>query len=190
MRVRTPVRSLVPSKATLIAMIALAFALAGTASAAPKDNPREEVLLQTASGPPSTSIDNRSDVEGEFSYEEVPIPLTNGSFTQLAGEAVVIAARMIAEPVSGTCDLRVHVTDANDLTGVGMLMRSFHERGEVGQDADVEALPAPSVDTLRVLVAAANVGLEDKPGCQMDVNGDPAWTEWTVSLSVTVVRLR
>ena len=184
MGVKVPARFPVPSRATVIAMLALALAVSGTASAAPKANPSDEVLLQTASGGPIT-ISNAGATEGEFSYEEVPIPLINGSFTQLAGEAVVIAARMQPTHVSGTCDLRVHVTDQNDNPGVGMLMRSFWERGEVGQVADVEALPAPSVDTPRVLVAAGNIGLEDKPGCQTG-----GVTAWTVTLSVTVMRLR
>lgn len=189
MGVKIPAAFPVPSRATVIAMLALAFAVSGTASAAPKANPNDEVLLQTASGGPTT-VSNAGENPWEFLYDPVPIPLTDGSFTQLAGEAVIIAARMERTHVSGGCDLRVHVTDQNDNPGVGMLMRSFVERGEVGQVADVEALPAPAVDTPRVLVAAANIGLEDKPGCQYDEFGDPVPTEWTVALSVTVIRVR
>lgn len=145
-----------PSPGVVIAALALVFAMTGAAVAGDKLNKDEVTVVTTTGGP----------VDVVAVGTEVAIPLTNPSFTQKAGEAVLLSATILVtydpppgDPAFAPCDLFVIVSDSATssyyVSDVGLHMTRLAERGDHGDLNDSGAIPAPTSDTLRTLTVTA-----------------------------------
>lgn len=158
-----------PSAVTAVLFAALVAAVGGLAAVATN---KDEVTLRAVSGGP---------VQTGAPGEDVEISLTNASFTQRAGEAVLLIADAdtSANRVSScTVHVVVHTTDADG----ALFVEDVADKGEIGDDTEHELLPAPATNTPRTLEAFAE---EDPDSC--DVDGEDTWT---ASVNVSVVTLR
>lgn len=109
------------------------------------------------------------------------IPLSNPSFVQRAGEALLlIADARTRESRESPCTVFVNVEDS---TGEAKLtVESWADKGDAGTSTEHELLPAKAVNTARTLRAFA---IEDENTC--DIDGEDTWT---VSVNVSIVSLR
>jgi hypothetical protein len=194
MRLIRRVRRIAPSPSAAIAVVALVLAMGGLSIAAPpEDKKSDEVVLTTATGGPVNSTDPG---------ERVPIPLSNATFTQRAGEAVLIAATATLVPDANTsfCGAEVNVsvapTSGSDpgTSEVGLFMEEHTNKGDFGLRSDSEALPAPATDVTRTLVAYVVESSEPQGEPECD-NPDPEGElgpedTWGGSVRITVVRMR
>ena len=116
----------------------------------------------------------------------VSIPLTNASFIQKAGTALVLIAEgeLTFNKMDRGCGVFVEVR--TDDSHAGLFLVDNNLKGDPGELADVEALPAPASDTPRTLSAIA-VEQDDPDGTGCDgVDG----VTWTIhKLTVDVVTL-
>lgn len=172
-----------PSPATVLAILALVFAVTGGAVAGNKID-RDEVSVVTLTGGP---------VDTTEPNEDVPIPLTEGSdeftFTQKAGEAVEIIATFDVDSSQATfCNLTAFVYGI-DLPLQARPQFDFKsEAGELGEGSAVGGLAAPAADREVTLRAIAR----ENDGCDEDAGeGETEFSDtWSVSVAVSVVTLR
>jgi hypothetical protein len=145
-------RRFAPSPGVIVAALALVFALAGVAVGA-KTVDRDEVTVVTATGGPVSTTGPE-----DSNFTEVAIPLSIESFTQRAGESVLLNATADIQRTSATnpCDVEVVVT-AGDGQGAGLHMQNLSERGDEGDATASEGLPAPASDTVQPLDAFVRV---------------------------------
>lgn len=194
-------RRFVPSPATILSAIALLFAMAGGAVAADKIN-KDEVTVVTTTGAISTTGPTNGDGDA--------IPLTDDTFTQKAGEVLLVSAELTGTGVAGetaTCDLEIIVAggegNGNPDNLVGLFMRQLARRGDPGDRAGSQALPAPATDRDITLSAFAQEQIppdengspqEDTGQCDggENIGGDTdTFTDtFTVSLRVSITTLR
>lgn len=172
-----------PSPATVLAILALVFAMTGGAVAAGKIN-KDEVTIVTLTGGPVDTTEPNADVT---------IPLTDDSdeltFTQQAGEAIELIATFDADSSQATfCNMTAFVYGV-DLPLQARPQFDFKsEAGELGEGSAVGGLPAPETDrevTLRAIT-------RETDGCDEDVGeGETDLSDtWTVSVIVSIVTLR
>ncbi len=138
----------------IVAALALVFALAGVAVGADKIN-RDEVTVVTATGGP---VSTTGPEEGS-NHIQVAIPLSIESFTQRAGESVLLNASADVQRTSpvNPCDVEVVVFTSDEPQGAGLHMQDLSERGDHGDSTASEGLPAPASDTVRTLEALVAV---------------------------------
>lgn len=187
---RKTLRRFIPTPATIVSVIALLFAMTGGAIAADKLN-KDEVTVVTVTGGPIDVI---------TPGEAVAIPLTVPTFTQKAGEPVLLSATILVtytpspesgDPAFSPCDLFVDVFDSATssyyVSDVGLKMRRLGERGDYGDLNDSGAIPAPTSDTLRTLTVLA----EKRPNPDAPCDTAEAQAQvHTVSVRVSIVTYR
>ncbi len=177
-----------PSPGVIVAALALVFALAGVAVGA-KSTDRDEVTVVTATGGPvsTTGPDEGHD------HTEVALPLSIGSFTQRAGESVLLNATADVQRTSPTnpCDVEVVVFTGDQLVpvGAGLHMQDLSERGDEGDGTASEGLPAPASDTVQPLTALVRVfAFEEGQGGEFGFCEET--DTFSVSVRVSIVTLR
>jgi len=173
-------RRLVPTPATVLSAIALLFAMAGGAVAADRIN-RDEVTVVTTTGGPVDVIQTD---------DPVAVPLVSPSFTQKAGEAVMVTAQILVSypgRVDGShgCDVFVDLFDSSNSGEAGFEMRRLWERGAFGDPTGTTGLPAPASDTIRTLTAEARL-VTGGFSCA----GNPDEWVYRVSVRVSIVTYR
>lgn len=166
--------SVVAVGAMLVAMLALVFSLGGFAGAAgPKAATNDVELLTIATG--SLEV-----AQGATSGDEqVTIPLTNATFTQTAGDTVLVVAELSSVPSShdAFCDIsNVAIGSAPDL----LLQNLFLEPAGVGSNRQTEALAPIGVTTARTL--------EAKTG--YNCSGSENVSGLTINVKIAVLALR
>ncbi len=172
-----------PSPATVLAILALVFAVTGGAVAAGKINKDEVTVVTLRGGPVDTTESN----------VDVTIPLTEGSdeftFTQKAGEAVELVATFDPDSSQATfCNMTAFVYGV-DLPLQARPQFDFKsEAGELGEGSAVGGLAAPTADREVTLRAIAR----ENDGCDEDVGeGEQDLSDtWSVSVVVSVVTLQ
>jgi hypothetical protein len=184
-----------PSPATVIAVVALVFAMGGYAIGAPqKTLDNKQVTITNASGGP---IDTTSP------GDQVNIPLTNPTFVQKAGETVLVMARATLTPIPANafgCGVEL-VVGANDPDGadIGAFMEDHTNKGDFGEHTDSDVIPARSTDRTITLTAFAVESGEEFSGdpgagpCDGPIGdeSDPGGNDtWRASVEISVVRLR
>jgi hypothetical protein len=172
-----------PSPATVLAILALVFAVTGGAVAADKINKNEVTVVTLTGGPVDTTEPN----------EDVAIPLTDESdeftFTQKAGEAVELIATFERDDSQATfCNMTAFVYGVDLPLQARPVFDFKSEAGELGEGSAVGGLAAPTEDREVTLRAIAREG----EGCDEDVGeGETNLSDtWTVSVAVSVVSLR
>ncbi|HEX2068884.1 MAG TPA: hypothetical protein VHH54_01610 [Actinomycetota bacterium] len=192
------------------AMLVLLFIQRG-ADAGPK------TIATVSGGPVSTPTYTSEDQVGEV---EVTIPL-NGSpsytFTQKAGEVIIIAAEATLTESAGTsfCGARLFVRGVenqnvfpNSSAWVGMEMSQHTNKGDYGLLTDSETIPAPAAERQISIEAVVVEGERNDPhleafygpGDTCDGFGpgsdpenpdyDPGQDSWTASVRVSIASLR
>lgn len=150
----------------------------------------DETTFRSSSGGPVDSTDPGV---------EVPIPLTNASFTQKAGEAVLIMAQaeLTASAETSFCGAEVIVYDARpepELPDVGLFMWRHANKGDPGTLTEAELLAAPAVDTprtLRAFVVEHDMDELEAESCDgADEDGIVREDTWTARVDVTIAILR
>ncbi len=182
-----------PSPGVIVAALALVFALAGVAVGA-KTTDRDEVTVVTTTG--SASAHGPVEHEpGDVSETEIQLTPID-SYTQRAGESVLLNGTIDVQNISpyeqAPCDVFVRVfsgESGGDEGRAGLIMAYLFERGEVGDAADSEGLPAPAVDTTRTLKAEVMVDPFDEHQGGDFGDCDPSDT-YNVSVRVSIVTLR
>lgn len=170
-----------PSPAIFVAALALVAAMTGAAVAGDKSNAdKDEVTVVTTTGGPVDVIDPDIPVE---------ITLTDPSFTQTAGEAVLLTATIEVsypdrEEFSHGCDVFVDLFDPTTDGTVGFTMVRLWERGAFGDTTGTTGVSAPTSDTLRTLTVLARIGGSEGSSCAF--TGDV----YTVSVRVSIVTYR
>jgi hypothetical protein len=173
-----------PSGSTIIAVTALVFAMGGYAVAVPPDDKKkEEVLLETTSAGPAGNSEGGDRIE---------FPLTDDSFTQKAGEPVVVIAELdytgpgAQDPPLDSCQAQVRLQSSalseerNEVEGLANF--NLFPNG-LTQTSSVSGVIAPAAaDTTHELTAIIQAFCDEV---------DPPEDFFTVnSLDVTVIRLR
>lgn len=171
-----------PSSATVIAFLALVFAIGGYAVAVPPQDKKEEVVLTTVTSGPFETEAGESD------------PVALPSFTQRAGEAVLIAVTADRDYLGQETDVCGVTVELFASSGSELaIVSGIEAHTQKGPDPSTAAtaLPAPATDTVRTLEAQVreNGANEEFDGCT-DQAGEPVDAHWTVSLTVTITRLR
>ncbi len=177
---------LAPSPAVIVAALTLVFALAGVAVGA-KTTDRDEVTVVTATGGP---VSTTGPEEGS-NHIQAAIPLSIESFTQRAGESVLLNATADVERTSPTnpCDVEVVVFTSDEPQGAGLHMRDLSERGDHGDATASEGLPAPASDTVRTLEALVAVApFEEGQGGEFGFCDES--DTFSASVRVSIVTLR
>jgi hypothetical protein len=123
-------------------------------------------------------------------------PATQSSFTQKAGEVVLVSAQASMQETEGTnfCGIEVRVIDSQSPGDMNLRMTAHTNKGEYGELADSTILVAPATDTPRSFEGWASMNPEDS-GCdtidEFDPPEGPAHDDaWTVSLRVSITTLR
>jgi hypothetical protein len=180
-----------PSPALVVAVVALLFAAGGYASAGEKRN-KDEVGVAVSTGGPVATGDPGV---------PVPIALSNGSFIQHAGEAMVIVARADLMPDENTffcgVDLIIHLApDSEGVSDLRLRLTAHSNKGEFGEQTDSGALAAPLVDTERTFVAFLIEDDQDNDpdtqGCDdpSPPEGPPGEDTWAATVTINVIALR
>lgn len=180
-----------PSPATVLAVLALVFAMTGGAVAAGQKIPKDdEVTVVTLTGGPVDTTEPNDDV---------PIPLTESSdtftFTQRAGEAVELIATFAVSEEATFCNMVAFVYGA-DLPLLARPQFDFKsEAGDFGEGSAVGGLAAPLEDrevTLHAIARELNGGYGEgeTEGCDEPAGGPDDSDTWTVSLTLSIVTLR
>jgi hypothetical protein len=157
-----------PFSLMVVVFVALVVAIGGFAAVMTDG---DEVTLRPSRGGPVQTTSPEASVE---------IPLSNPTFTQRAGEAVLLIAQArTRESRLSPCSVFIEVVDSTGEAGIAM--EDAADRGSVGALAENELLPARATNTVRTLSAFATEG----PDC--DVDGEDTWT---VSVNVSIVSLR
>jgi hypothetical protein len=173
-----------PSPATVLAVVALVFAVTGGAVAADKMNKDEVTVVNLTGGPVDTTAP----------HEDVTIPLTDESdeftFTQKAGEAVELIATFDTDSSQATfCGMTAFVYGVDLPLQARPVFDFKSEAGELGEGSAIGGLAAPTEDREVTLRAIAR---ETEDGCDEDVGeGETNLSDtWTVSVAVSIVTLR
>lgn len=175
-----------PSSATVIAFVALVFAMAGGAVAKDKID-KDEVTVVTTTGGPVQSVNPSEEPP------EAEIPLSNPTFTQKAGEAALVSAEADISGVpqeTANCDLFVVVSDrAGSL--IGLFMEQLARRGDPGTLGGSRAVAAPATDREITLSAFAQEAIPpDDQGNPVPDEGQCDAETFTVSVRVSITTLR
>lgn len=193
-----------PTPATALGLVAIVFALTGSAGAAPR-------TIATLTGGPVQSPTLTS--EEEIGAIEVNIPLNGAasySFTQRAGEALLFTAEAVLTHSSSSnfCGARVSVRGVGASGGLlNLSMTSHTNKGDYGELADSRAIPAPAANRTIQIEAVVVEGEASQPhleafygsdtcdgfGPGSDPNSqdyDPYQDDWTASVRVTIVSFR
>ena len=199
-----------PTPATALGLVAIVFAMTGNAGAAPR-------TIATLSGGPVQTPTLTS--EEEIGTVEVNIPL-NGqpsySFTQKAGEALLITAEAVLTPGATTnfCGARVSVRGVGDenvfpnsSAWLGLNMTQHTNKGDYGSLTDSRAIPAPAATRTIEIEAVVVEGEASQPHLEAfygsdtcdgfgpgsdpnNIDYDPYQDDWTASVRVTIVSFR
>lgn len=196
--------------ATALGLVAIVFAMTGNAGAAPR-------TIATLTGGPVQTPTLTS--EEEIGAIEVNIPLNGApsySFTQKAGEALLISAEAVLTPGSTNnfCGARVSVRGVvdenvfpNSAAWLGLNMTQHTNKGDYGELTDSRAIPAPAANRTIEIEAVVVEGEMGQPhleqfygsdtcdgfGPGSDPNSqdyDPYQDDWTASVRVTIVSFR
>jgi hypothetical protein len=136
----------------------------------------------------------------ELGYDkEVPLLLDGKptyTFTQRAGEAVIVSAVADMQPIGDTnfCQVDVRVIDATEghPGDLGLYMTAHTNKGDPGESGDSTVLVAPASNRTRTVRAFSYLP-DYENGCDMEMEGedDPPYDDaWSVSVRVSVITLR
>jgi hypothetical protein len=182
-----------PTLTGVVATLALVLALSGGAIAKPDKAappPGDEVAVVTTTGGPVT---NTGPGEFDEGITSTPIPLADPTFTQKAGEVIVLssAADITAPQEQAHCDTEVVITADSEpaVNEIFLSMVVLARRGDPGLFGDSEVLAAPLADREITLVAELQqyeVGGEF-PG-EEDVTCTDEVATASVRVSITTLR--
>ena len=179
------------------AVLGISAVVMTTATAKDKFKPdTDEVTNTVVTGTPVLTADPDPN---NPAANAVDIPLSSTTFTQKAGEVVVISAAMDEATLNRTtppdqfCDLFVAVegTGAHDAWNFGLYdIFSTARRGDGGDRIDDAVLPAPTTDQTYTLAARAQE-VDFEPGfTEPGDTGDCTDDEFTVSVTISFTTLR